>query len=239
MTSLQGLGLSQSEMATRIAAGMGRQEEQKTDHGMIYGMKMALGKNYTKDLQSKKVKWETMVYPADASTNAGQPIQLPSVLIDNLVESELRYTKPSIIQSVAIPLILGKRDESFIFQATNGSGKTGAFAIPAIATIDPNLKEYQVLILANTRELIRQITQVIEVLVKGTGVTVTFGDKQSMPVKSHIMVTSPGFVKKLLSVRGSTLDLKHVHMVVFDEADEIFNNTTVQGDLNSILIEEF
>jgi superfamily II DNA/RNA helicase len=59
----------------------------------------------------------------------------------------------------------------------NGSGKTGAYGIPAIMVIDRSLRETQVLIMASTRELIRQIMQVIEAIVVGTGITVAFGDK--------------------------------------------------------------
>ena len=69
----------------------------------------------------------------------------------------MTYIKPSIIQSAAISKIMKNPQENFIFQATNGAGKTGAFGIPAILRVDPTLKDYQVIILANTRELIRQI----------------------------------------------------------------------------------
>ena len=62
---------------------------------------------------------------------------------------------PSLIQAKAIPEIINNRGENFIFQAMNGSGKTGAYAIPAIMIIDRSVNEIQVLILASTRELIR------------------------------------------------------------------------------------
>jgi len=62
---------------------------------------------------------------------------------------------PSLIQAKAIPEIIKKRGENFIFQAMNGSGKTGAYAIPAIMVIDRSVSEIQVLIMASTRELIR------------------------------------------------------------------------------------
>ena len=59
----------------------------------------------------------------------------------------------------------------------NGSGKTGAYAVPAIMVIERSVSEIQVLIMASTRELIRQIMQVIEAMVVGTGIKVAFGDK--------------------------------------------------------------
>ena len=43
---------------------------------------------------------------------------------------------PSLIQAKAIPEIYNNKEENFIFQAMNGSGKTGAYAIPAIMAVD-------------------------------------------------------------------------------------------------------
>ena len=52
---------------------------------------------------------------------------------------DLKMNKPSIIQSVSIPKILGDRTSDFLFQASNGSGKTLSFGIPAIMTVDPTI----------------------------------------------------------------------------------------------------
>lgn len=49
-----------------------------------------------------------------------------------------------------------------LFQAINGSGKTLAFGIPALMRVDQSDPNIQVLIMANTRELLRQIQQVLE-----------------------------------------------------------------------------
>ena len=66
------------------------------------------------------------------------------------------YSKPSIIQNFAIPKIIEDRESNFVFQSMNGSGKSGAFVIPAIMTVDPSLNETQVLIIGGTsRELNR------------------------------------------------------------------------------------
>lgn len=66
-----------------------------------------------------------------------------------------------------------------MFQAINGSGKTLAFGVPAIMKCDPEIKSIQVIIIANTRELIRQVQQVLTVLTKDLGVEVTVGDKDT------------------------------------------------------------
>ena len=83
--------------------------------------------------------------------------------------------KPSIIQAAAIGRIMTQPD-NFLFQAINGSGKTLAFGIPSIMKVDPSEPKCQVLIIANTRELIRQVQQVIAKVAKKTGVTTCVGD---------------------------------------------------------------
>lgn len=67
----------------------------------------------------------------------------------------MAYKRPSIIQSVSIPNVMTKPDTNFLFQAINGSGKTGAYGIPSLMKVDKSINKTQVIILANTRELIR------------------------------------------------------------------------------------
>lgn len=59
------------------------------------------------------------------------------------ITEELKFSRPSMIQAVAIPLILGKDDsgnyQNLIAQSKNGSGKTGAFTIGSTMRIDPTL----------------------------------------------------------------------------------------------------
>src|SRR5205823_4123419 len=58
---------------------------------------------------------------------------------------KLGFEKASPIQAEAIPLILEGRD--VVGQSQTGSGKTAAFAIPAIEKIDPQLRVVQAIIL--------------------------------------------------------------------------------------------
>lgn len=128
-------------------------------------MKAVEGKNFVRDLQSKKHTWKDL--------------KLPEWLIPNLTDHPLMYEKPSIIQAQSIPVILGNRGENYIFQSKNGSGKTGSFAVPAVMAVDPTIKDYQVIIFANSRELINQIEGIMKILVKGTEITVSVGEKGS------------------------------------------------------------
>ena len=69
-------------------------------------------------------------------------IQISAEIKKGIIE-ELNFSRPSHIQSVAIPLILGTDDEgnyqNLIAQSRNGSGKTGAFAIGSVLRVDPAL----------------------------------------------------------------------------------------------------
>ncbi|MDX6639808.1 MAG: ATP-dependent helicase DeaD [Solirubrobacteraceae bacterium] len=72
---------------------------------------------------------------------------------------DVGYESPSPIQEQAIPPMLEGRD--IIGQAQTGSGKTAAFGLPLLETIDPDLNEVQALVLTPTRELCIQVTQAI------------------------------------------------------------------------------
>jgi ATP-dependent RNA helicase DeaD len=84
-----------------------------------------------------------------------------SVSVDQLPErcqsavEAAGWTTLTPVQRRAIPLML--RGDDLIVQSQTGSGKTGAFLVPLFERIDPDRRETQVLILAPTRELARQI----------------------------------------------------------------------------------
>ena len=184
------------------------------------GMKAGEGKNFLKEGQSKKFDWKD--------------IGVPKWLSLNLTGMPLMYEKPSSIQAQSIPLIFGDRDQNFIFQYKYGSGKKRAIAVPAVMTVDPTIKDYQVIILCHTKELIQYIADVIEILVKGSQVTVSKGI-HGEKLNTHILVTSVGYIKNLLASasRGNDKNIfSKVKMIVFDEADAIFNVSTNLPEIN-------
>jgi superfamily II DNA/RNA helicase len=69
-------------------------------------------------------------------------IQISADIKKGIIEG-LNFSRPSHIQSVAIPLILGTDEQGYhqnlIAQSKNGSGKTGAFAIGSVMRVDPAL----------------------------------------------------------------------------------------------------
>ena len=95
---------------------------------------------------------------------------MPEDLLSNIV-NELGFKKPSIIQSVSIPMIARPPYNALIAQARNGAGKTGSFAIGSTLRVDRDDPRTQVLCIVHTRELCNQIASVYERITKGTGIT--------------------------------------------------------------------
>ena len=82
-------------------------------------------------------------------------------LNENLLRGIYSYgfETPSEIQYKAIPII--KEGKDIIAQSKSGTGKTGAFSIGCISSIDPSINETQVLIICPTYELVHQTYEVI------------------------------------------------------------------------------
>lgn len=140
---------------------------------------------------------------------------------------QIGYHTPSPIQSAFIPLALEGGDCTG--QARTGTGKTAAFVLPIIETIDFNSTATQALVLAPTRELSEQVAIEAQKL-SGNHRCRTAVFVGGRPIKSQlaelsrgvqIAVGTPGRVIDLLSRRA--LDLRHVKIVVLDEADRMLD----------------
>jgi hypothetical protein len=73
--------------------------------------------------------------------------------------SAMRFNRPSKIQAVALPIILGRGGvprQSFIGQAQSGSGKTAAFVLGFLELME-NIPVTQAVVVAPTLELAEQI----------------------------------------------------------------------------------
>lgn len=151
----------------------------------------------------------------------------------------LGYEKAAPIQAEAIPLILAGHD--IIGQSQTGSGKTAAFAIPAIEMIDLQTRGVQVLILCPTRELAVQVAEEIYKLSafrRSVHSVPIYGgqsyDRQIRALKQgvQIVIGTPGRILDHLS-RG-TLVLSGVRMVVLDESDEMLD-MGFRDDIEAVL----
>ncbi len=139
---------------------------------------------------------------------------------------ELGYEKPTPIQAASIePLMKG---EDILGQAQTGTGKTGAFALPLLNSIDPTTNVPQILVLAPTRELAVQVAEAFgsySKFMKGLHVLPIYGG-QSMHQQLNalrrgpqIIVGTPGRVMD--HMRRGTLKLSTLKAMVLDEADEM------------------
>ena len=69
------------------------------------------------------------------------------------------FDNPSMIQQKSILSLFDRKD--IIAQAQSGTGKTGAFSVGVLQNIDTSVKKVQAIILAPTRELAKQIHDVV------------------------------------------------------------------------------
>jgi ATP-dependent RNA helicase DeaD len=141
---------------------------------------------------------------------------------------KMGFEEPTSIQALAIPVIESGRDVTA--QAQTGTGKTSAFGIPIIGSIDPSQRVVQAIVLCPTRELAIQIaeefSQLLQFLPKITVLPVYGGqpiERQLRALASgvHIVIGTPGRVMDHLKRR--TLSLDHVTKVVLDEADQMLD----------------
>jgi superfamily II DNA/RNA helicase len=137
------------------------------------------------------------------------------------------FEAPSNIQKNAIPVILQGKD--IIAQAQSGCGKTGTFAISSLQIVDVSKKETQVLIIAPTHELVKQIAMVTEniggnleglivkTLVGGTSIQ---HDSEELKRRTpHIIIGSSGRIYDMIQRRR--INVHTVKLFVLDEADEM------------------
>ena len=140
------------------------------------------------------------------------------------------FERPSPIQRQGIlPIIEGK---DIIAQAQSGTGKTGCFSVASLATIVPELKQVQVMIIAPTRELARQIYSVVSTLSKYIegcrtqlliGGTSTESDISQLKNNTpQVVVGCPGRIHDML--RRRHINSQHIKLLVIDEADEMLSS---------------
>lgn len=141
---------------------------------------------------------------------------------------EMGFETMTPIQEQAIPVLLEGKD--IIGQAQTGTGKTAAFAIPMIQSVDPQLKKPQGIILCPTRELAMQAAEEIRKLTKymsGIKVLPVYGGQdilrqiRALSQGVQIIVGTPGRVMDHL--RRHTIKTAYIKMIVLDEADEMLN----------------
>lgn len=142
---------------------------------------------------------------------------------------ENRISEPSDIQIKAIPHIL-KDKTDLVSVAQTGTGKTAAFCLPILQTIDPKDTKIQALVLVPTRELGQQVAREFFLFSKHMPRIFTECVYGGVPIdehiqrlkrSTHVVVATPGRLLDLLERKA--LSLNNLKFVVLDEADEMMN----------------
>ncbi|KAH7280085.1 hypothetical protein KP509_37G051700 [Ceratopteris richardii] len=157
------------------------------------------------------------------------------------IYSEMKFERPSKIQGITLPMILSPPYHHLIAQAHNGSGKTTCFVLGMLSRVDPNLKAPQAICICPTRELAIQNEEVLLKMGKYTGITSTcaiseFGKQTSSrrgPVVDQIIIGTPGTIKRWIT--SKILNLRHIKILVFDEADHMLAQDGFQDDSTRII----
>ncbi len=141
------------------------------------------------------------------------------------VVARLGYSQPTPIQVKTIPEMLAGRN--ILAQSQTGTGKTAAFMLPILQSMQKSVTGIQALVLTPTRELAKQIADASESFSRGSGIKVLpiYGG-QSYEVQTRslnrgvdIVVATPGRLLDLL--RQGRINLSNVHTFVLDEADQM------------------
>jgi len=155
---------------------------------------------------------------------------------------DLGYTNPTSIQKQAIPIILAGKD--LIATAQTGTGKTAAFVLPILETLNKERqlrgKRIRALILTPTRELAVQVAANIADYSKHLNLSsmAVYGGVDSEAQKQRliegidILVATPGRLLDLAHQRALHFD--ELEVLVLDEADRMVDMGFVD-DIDKII----
>ncbi len=119
--------------------------------------------------------------------------------------------------------VISSHSEIVLLSPT-GTGKTLAFLLPVIASLNPKIQETQVLILVPSRELAIQIEQVSRELGSGYKINSVYGgkssskDKMELKTPPAILIGTPGRVAD--HFRRKTMPIDQIKTLVLDEFDK-------------------
>ena len=142
-------------------------------------------------------------------------------LCNSIVQAveDLGYTALTPIQKKAIPLILSGKD--LIATAQTGTGKTAAFVLPVLETLNKERKlrgkRIRALILTPTRELSIQVAANVAEYSKYLNLSslAVYGGVDSEPQKQRLIEG----IDILVATPGRLLDLTHQRALYFDELE--------------------
>ncbi|KAJ4396699.1 RNA helicase required for poly(A+) mRNA export [Gnomoniopsis smithogilvyi] len=160
-----------------------------------------------------------------SSAKTFQDLNLAQGIYEGLVQ--MNFKKPSKVQEKALPLLLSNPPRNMIAQSQSGTGKTAAFVIAVLSRIDYSKPHQpQALILAPTRELARQIQDVVKAIGQfipdlHVEAAIPGGIDRSTGVRGSVVVGTPGTVMD--SIKRRQFDIREIKMLVVDEADNMLD----------------
>eukprot|EP00123_Amoebidium_parasiticum_P016070 comp23273_c1_seq1/m.38094 comp23273_c1_seq1/g.38094 ORF comp23273_c1_seq1/g.38094 comp23273_c1_seq1/m.38094 type:complete len:518 (-) comp23273_c1_seq1:166-1719(-) len=166
---------------------------------------------------------------------AASPIEFKTLQVSSHIHTKLHRVNPAIrmpapVQAAAIPAILDHRRPDVLIQSPAGTGKTLAYLLPLLSTIDPKQSTLQAIIVVPTRELAKQVETVARPLVAGGSSSYRAQPIHVMRVCTrpnsamaraiehkppHVLVGTAHCLAHLVSV--GALDVLSVKMLVLDE----------------------
>ena len=143
-------------------------------------------------------------------------------MLTDAMLNKFEITALNPMQEEASTAIRTKAD--VVLLSPTGTGKTLAFLLPLIETLDENCVEIQILILVPSRELAQQIEQVTRQMGSGFKVNAVYGgragmlDKIDLKHRPAILIGTPGRIADRF--RRDKFPLEFIHTLVLDEFDK-------------------
>ncbi|QRV74876.1 DEAD/DEAH box helicase [Ceratobasidium sp. AG-Ba] len=175
--------------------------------------------------------YDVMVTLADQQADPNSPLYSIKKFEDlglheNLLKGiySMKFQRPSKIQERALPLLLQNPPRNMIGQSQSGTGKTAAFVLTMLSRVDVNSPTTQAICLAPSRELARQIMEVVTKMGQFTSVTTGYAIKDSprdAQTQAQIIVGTPGTMADM--IRRKIINVSGVKVFVLDEADNMLD----------------
>jgi len=156
---------------------------------------------------------------------------------DILEKLNIHELNPMQIEAIAVI----KKSKNTILLSPTGTGKTLAFLLPLIDTLDQNIDDVQALILVPSRELAIQIEQVVRSMGSGFKVNAVYGgrpmSKDKIEIKHipAILIGTPGRIADHFSNdRFSRSSIKTLILDEFDKSLEVGFEYEMRGIINQL-----
>ena len=158
--------------------------------------------------------------------NSFSSLHVNKKLLENI--DSLGFSSMTPVQQKAIPIILEGSD--LIAKSKTGSGKTIAFGIGILQSLDVKKFNIQFLVICPTRELCEQVATELRKLARlehNVKIVTIYGgeslgnQRRSLEKGAHIVVGTPGRI--IDHIGKESIDLSHIQILVLDEADRMLD----------------